>query len=85
MYYPQLVGDDRGDLLAAWMSIDPSTGTISGLPLRTGRSVVTINASDDNATTSTVLLWDVAVAGSIRYVRLEALTEAGGGTNSVVA
>jgi YVTN family beta-propeller protein len=60
------------------VSIDAASGQISGTPARAGRHQVTVFASNGARTVSTWFVWQVAAGGNVRYVRLEALSEAAG-------
>ena len=62
------------------LSLNATTGVISGTPIVNGQYVVTLAVSNGVATTSTLLLWNVsAPAGAtVQYVMLEALSEANG-------
>jgi YVTN family beta-propeller protein len=64
--------------LPAGTAIDAATGEITGTPARSGRHVVTVSASSGARTVSSWFVWQVAVGGTVRYLRLEALSEVNG-------
>lgn len=52
------------DRLPAGLVVDPTTGAISGAPVATGSSVVTLKATNDTATISTDILINVTAVGT---------------------
>ena len=62
------------------LSINASSGVVSGIPTTAGQYTVTLSVSNAAATTSTNMSWRVDAAGSsaINYVKLEALSEING-------
>ncbi|MGE0799241.1 MAG: discoidin domain-containing protein, partial [Lautropia sp.] len=64
--------------LPAGLAINPTTGAITGTPTAGGSSTVTVNASDGQQTISTQAQFVVTDPGNVRFVRLEALSEAAG-------
>jgi large repetitive protein len=60
------------------VSLDTTTGTLSGAPSTQGTYNVSVSASNAIGTVSTQLLWRVAEPGNPRFVRLEALSEVAG-------
>jgi PKD repeat protein len=64
--------------LPAGVTINPTTGLISGSPSSVGRSLVEVSASDGVQTVSTEFTWDVYEPGVTRFVRFEARSEVGG-------
>ncbi len=61
------------------LAINSSTGVISGTVMTAGNYSVTVNVSDGTNTSSVVFGWLITQQGSIRYVKLEALSEIYGG------
>jgi large repetitive protein len=60
------------------VSVQASTGTISGAATSAGRFVVEARVSDGQQTVSTQFVWTVVDPGNVRFVRLEALSEVKG-------
>jgi large repetitive protein len=62
------------------LSLNTSTGVISGTPNTSGQYVVTLGVRNDVANTSSVLVWNVAnpVGATVQYVMLEAVSETAG-------
>jgi large repetitive protein len=62
------------------LSLNASSGVISGTPTTAGRFVVTITTRNDVAASSTMFLWNVATAvgATVQFVRLEAVSETNG-------
>ncbi|MBC7995738.1 MAG: DUF1929 domain-containing protein [Rhizobacter sp.] len=61
------------------LSINPTTGAITGTPTAAGQHVVTLSATNNVATTSTNVAWNVVVpAIAASWVRLEAVSETNG-------
>jgi YVTN family beta-propeller protein len=61
------------------LSLNASTGVISGTPTTAGQHVVTISATNNVATTSTNVAWNVVVPSiAASWVRLEAVSETNG-------
>jgi hypothetical protein len=69
------------------LALDAATGTISGTPEEIGQFVVTVEARNDVATTSTLLQWNVGMpAGAqVQFVMLEAISETNGNAWSSMA
>ncbi len=59
------------------LSLNATTGAISGVPNTIGQYVVTVTARNDMATTATMLAWNVAapVGATVQYTMLEATSE----------
>ena len=77
--------DPNGDALTfsatglpTGLSINPSSGLIDGNPSATGSYRSTVSVSDGTATVSVIFDWLITQPGSIRYVKLEALSESAG-------
>jgi len=84
--------DPNGDVLSysatglpTGLSINPSSGVINGTVTATGNYRPTINVSDGSNTVSTSFDWVVTQPGTIRYVKLEALSEVAGNAWTSVA
>ncbi len=68
----------RATGLPEGLSIDATTGRISGTATAVGRSLVKLSASKASATVSTEFLWSVGSLQSARYFKFEALSERNG-------
>ena len=82
---PITAGDPNGDALTygatglpAGLTINNTTGVISGTPTTSGTYRVTVNVTDGTFTANTSFDWLVTVRGAIRFVKLEALSEVNG-------
>jgi len=60
------------------MSLNMSTGAVTGSPNTQGTYNVSVSASNGNGTVSTQFVWRVLTPGNPRYVRLESLSEVSG-------
>jgi len=71
------------------LSINSTTGVISGTPTTSGQYTATVAATNSVATSSTSVLWTVTGTGSgsltVQYVKLEALSEINGNPWSAIA
>ena len=82
---PIIAGDPNSDPLTysatglpAGLTINSTTGVITGTFGAGGTSTVTVSVSDGLATTSTTFNWLVSTRGTIRYAKLESLSEVNG-------
>ncbi|HEX4946674.1 MAG TPA: discoidin domain-containing protein [Blastocatellia bacterium] len=82
---PMTASDANGDALTftasglpAGMSINSATGVITGTLTTSNLYRVTVNANDGSATATVSFDWQVTARGTIRYVKLEALSEVNG-------
>ena len=80
-----IASDPNGDALTysaidlpTGLNINPNSGLIDGTPSATGNYRATVSVSDGSNVVSTTFDWSVTQPGTIRYVKLEALSEAAG-------
>jgi large repetitive protein len=60
------------------VTLNASSGAITGTPTTQGNYNVSVSASNGNGSVSTQLIWRVSTPGNPRYVRLESLSEVNG-------
>ena len=82
---PIIAGDPNSDPLTfsatglpAGLTINSSTGVITGTFAASGTSNVTVSVSDGLASVSTTFTWLISSRGTIRYAKLESLSEVNG-------